>query len=91
MKLLSIPACPLYWPARVKPPSVVSGTNCVSPGAAAGAMRLLLEGHPPLLQLVAGAVVASGAYALALGATGVVSSDPPRPGLLRRQERGERA
>jgi hypothetical protein len=40
---------------------------------------------------VAGAVVASGAYALALGATGVVSSDPPRPGLLRRQERGERA
>jgi O-antigen/teichoic acid export membrane protein len=70
------------WTARV---GIALAVFC----AAAGAMRLLLEGRPALLQLVAGAIVASAAYALALRGAGVVTtSDPPVPFL---KPRGERA
>jgi O-antigen/teichoic acid export membrane protein len=59
--------------------------------AAAGAMRLALEGRPPLVQLVAGAVAAALAYGIVLRATGSIgSADPPLPGILSRP-RGERA
>jgi O-antigen/teichoic acid export membrane protein len=59
--------------------------------AAAGGMRLLLDGRPPLVQVVVGAIVAAAAYGLALRATGVVTrSDRPLRSLAR-EARGERA
>jgi hypothetical protein len=52
--------------------------------AAAGGMRLLLDGRPPLVQVVVGAIVAAAAYGLALRATGVITgSDRPLRSLAR--------
>ncbi|MDX6549311.1 MAG: hypothetical protein QOG33_2861 [Gaiellales bacterium] len=71
------------WTARV-------GIALVVFCATAGAMRLLLDGRPPLLQLMAGALAAAAAYAVALRATGAISSaDPPLSGPLRRPPAGE--
>ncbi len=68
------------------------GAAMVAFCAAAGAMRLLLDGRAPLEQLVAGALVAAAAYVVALRVTGAIRSlDPRAPGPLTRGPRSEQA